>query len=84
MSPECPSSYPVLERRGGELEASVKNGMDCSDDGMCKSPNILINSSRGIIYADRSADGFADGARHAAARLRDDINRVLAQEGAPW
>ena len=62
----------------------MKNGMDRGDNGVCESPNILINSSRGIIYADRSAEGFADGARHAAARLRDDINRVLAQEGAPW
>jgi orotidine-5'-phosphate decarboxylase len=82
--PGVPILIPGVGAQGGELEASVKNGMDCSDDGMCKSPNILINSSRGIIYADRSADGFADGARTAAARLRDDINRVLAQEGAPW
>ena len=82
--PGVPILIPGVGAQGGELEASVKKGMDRSDNGVCKSPNILINSSRGIIYADRSADGFADGARYAAARLRDDINHVLAQEGSPW
>ena len=55
-----------------------------SADGQAASPGILINSARGIIYADRTANGFADGARAAAARLRDDINRVLSREGMPW
>ena len=82
--PVMPILIPGIGAQGGELEASVRNGIDRSADGQIASPGILINSARGIIYADRSADGFADGARAAAARLRDDINEVLAQEGFRW
>ena len=82
--PGMPILIPGIGAQGGELEASVRNGIDRNADGQIASPNILINSARGIIYADRSADGFADGARAAAARLRDDINEALAQEGFRW
>ncbi len=76
--PGVPILIPGIGAQGGELEASVKNGIDNG------SPNILINSSRGIIYADRSADGFANGARDAAAKLRDAINDTLSHEGVSW
>ena len=82
--PGVPILIPGVGAQGGELEASVKNGIDRSADGRIASPNILINSARGIIYADRSVDGFADGARDAAAKLRDAINEVLAHEGMQW
>lgn len=82
--PGMPILIPGIGAQGGELEAAVKNGVDRSADGQAASPNILINSARGIIYADRTANGFADGARAAAERLRDDINRVLLQEGMQW
>ena len=82
--PGMPILIPGIGAQGGELEASVTNGIARSADGQVTSPNILINSARGIIYADRTAKGFADGARVAAARLRDDINRVLLQEGMQW
>ena len=82
--PGVPILVPGVGAQGGELEASVKNGIDRRDDGQPCSPNILINSARGIIYADRSEDCFAEGARAAAGRLRDDINRVLIQEGWQW
>ena len=91
--PGMPILIPGIGAQGGELEASVKNGIDrvngCADAesgaaGDSVSPNILINSARGIIYADRSAGGFEDGARAAAMRLRDSINDVLANEGVSW
>ena len=90
--PGMPILIPGVGAQGGELEASVKNGIDRGKacprrkrgDGHTVSPNILVNSARGIIYADRSAEGFADGARAAAAQLRDDINDVLEREGMQW
>lgn len=82
--PGVPILIPGIGAQGGELEASVKNGIDRTTGRRTASPRALINSARGIIYADRSESGFADGARKAAAKLRDDINRVLEQEGCPW
>lgn len=82
--PGMPILIPGIGAQGGELEASVKNGIARSSDGQTASPNVLVNSARGIIYADRTSKGFADGARAAAERLRDDINRVLLQEGMQW
>ena len=82
--PGMPILIPGIGAQGGELEAAVKNGIERGADGQAASPNILINSARGIIYADRTANGFADGARAAAERLRDGINRVLLREGMQW
>lgn len=82
--PGVPILIPGIGAQGGELEASVKNGIDRTTGRRTASPRVLINSARGIIYADRSESGFADGARKAAAKLRDDINRVLEQEGCSW
>lgn len=82
--PGMPILIPGIGAQGGELEASVKNGIDRSANGSVVSPRILINSARGIIYADRTAEGFADGARTAAAQLRDAINAVLSQDGFQW
>ena len=82
--PGVPILIPGVGAQGGELEASVKNGIDSRADGQPASPRILINSARGVIYADRSSEGFADGAQAAAARLREDINCVLSQKGWQW
>ena len=82
--PGMPILIPGIGAQGGALEASVKNGIDRSANGQTSSLNILINSARGIIYADRSEGGFMAGARAAAERLRDDINHVLSQEGWQW
>lgn len=82
--PGVPILIPGVGAQGGELEASVKNGIDRGPEGQSESPGILINSARGIIYADRARNGFADGARNAAERLRETINDVLAQEGFLW
>ena len=78
--PAVPILIPAVGAQGGELEAAVKNGLDTSGDA----PNILINSSRSILYADGSAEGFADAARSAAANLRDGINAALERTGWAW
>ena len=79
--PGMPILIPGIGAQGGELEAAVKNGIARSADGQAASLNVLINSARGIIFADRTPKGFADGARAAAESLRDDINSVLLREG---
>jgi orotidine-5'-phosphate decarboxylase len=48
----------------------VHYGVDAHKKG------ILINSSRGIIYAGKGAD-FANAARRATETLRNEINKVI-------
>ena len=78
--PAVPILIPAVGAQGGELEAAVKNGLDASG----VAPNILINSSRGILYAEGSAEGFAAAARAAAANLREGINAALERAGWAW
>lgn len=73
-----PILVPGVGSQGGDLDSSLTHGLD-SD-----SPNVLISSSRGITYASREPENFADAARSAAARLRDEINQILAREGRGW
>ncbi|MGH9856521.1 MAG: orotidine-5'-phosphate decarboxylase, partial [Acidobacteriota bacterium] len=51
---------PGVGVQGGELKSVLKNGLNSKGEG------LIINSSRGII--------FADDARASAIRLRDEIN----------
>ena len=46
----------------------VRNGKTADGTG------LMINSSRGILYASNGA-GYADAAASAAESLRDEINR---------
>ena len=76
--PGMPVLAPGIGAQGGNLEASLVGGLD-SDQ-----PNLMISSSRSITYASKDPAHFAEAARSAATRLRDDINAVLASEGKPW
>ena len=76
--PGMPLLVPGVGAQGGDLEQSVRFGLDGDR------PNLMISSSRGVTYASRCAGDFAEAARAAASRLRDDINAVLAREGAEW
>ena len=58
---------PGIGAQGGSVELAVKNGCDARGAG------ILINSSRGILYASQGSD-FAAAARQATLTLRDAIN----------
>ena len=65
---DLPLLIPGLGTQGGDIGATVTAGL-CS-----RGAGMVINSSRGIIYAGTGAD-FADKARRAACELRDSINR---------
>jgi orotidine-5'-phosphate decarboxylase len=63
---------PGIGTQGGDLEASVLNGVNKKYRG------IIINSSSGIIFASTGAD-FADAARQKTQELHDQINAVLLE-----
>ena len=69
---DMPILVPGIGAQGGDVAAVVKNG--CTPDGT----GLIVSSSRAILYAS-SDDDFAQAARDAAMKLRDEINsfRVL-------
>jgi orotidine-5'-phosphate decarboxylase len=67
LCPELPFLVPGVGAQGGDVEKVVKYG--CSADGL----GIIVNSSRGIIYASKGED-YAEAAGKAALELRDQIN----------
>ncbi len=66
--PDMPLLIPGIGAQGGDLEKSVRYGVDGNGE------KAIINSSRQIIYASRGKD-FAQAARKAATELRDRINQ---------
>lgn len=65
---DVPFLVPGIGAQGGDVEKAVKGGKTRNGTGM------IINSSRGIIYAGKGT-GFAEDARRAALQLRDEINQ---------
>ena len=65
--PDLPILIPGIGAQGGDLRASVVNGLDSQGGG------ILISASRQVIYASKGPD-FAERARDAALDLRGRIN----------
>ena len=65
---DIPFLVPGIGAQGGDVEKAVKNGITREKTGM------VINSSRGIIYAGSGKD-FTGDVRNAALQLRDTINR---------
>ena len=65
---DMPLLIPGVGAQGGDVEAVVRNGKTADGTG------LMINSSRGILYASSGA-GFAEAAADAARELRDAINR---------
>ena len=63
-----PLLVPGIGVRGGDVESSVTSGKSKEGTGM------IINSSRGIIYAS-NGEGFAEAARASAMKLRNEINK---------
>lgn len=58
---------PGIGAQGGDLEATLKNGLNTDKKG------LIINSSRGIIFASNEAD-FAEKAREETQKLQQSIN----------
>ena len=77
VCPNLPLLIPGIGAQGGDLEATVRNGVDAAGR------NAIISSSRGIIYASRGPD-YAEAARRATANLRDSINATLDGMGLGW
>lgn len=63
---------PGIGAQGGSLEEVVNNTLHSKDDA-----RFLINSSRGIIFAD-STTKFAQVARSKSQLLRDQINQIIS------
>lgn len=68
LCPNMPFLVPGVGAQGGDVEQVIANGATADGNG------LIINSSRGIIYAD-SSENFALGARQATITLRDRINQ---------
>ena len=65
---------PGIGTQGGDLEASLNSGLNDRGTG------VLINSSRGIIYAS-NGDDFQDAAKAASLRLHDQISDYRQSNG---
>jgi len=64
---DMPILIPGIGTQGGAVAATVAAGKNSKGQGM------IINASRGIIFASRGSD-FAQAARAATEGLRDEIN----------
>jgi len=67
---DMPILIPGIGAQGGDIEKTVHAGKSSKGQGM------IINSSRGIIFASQGED-FAEAARAEAKKLRDAINQYL-------
>jgi len=63
---DMPLLIPGIGAQGGDIEATVQAG---------RSKNLMINSSRAILYACNGTD-FAEAARKEAIKTRDAINQA--------
>lgn len=73
LCPDMVILAPGVGAQGGDLESTVKYGVNARGEG------LIINASRGVIFASRNKDDFAREARRAAQELRQAMNR--AREG---
>ena len=60
---------PGVGAQGGSLHEVVEYGMN-------KDCGILVNSSRGIIYADQTEE-FSDGAKKEALKIQSEMGKYL-------
>lgn len=78
IAPDAPVLLPGVGAQEGSLRASVEAGTDRAGR------NLIVSSSRGVLYASGDPACFADAARNAAGSLRAGINAVLRERGHPW
>ena len=69
LCPEIPFLVPGVGAQGGDVEKVVTFGRTADGYG------LIVNSSRGIIYASKG-DDFAQAAGEAAKALRDQMRAV--------
>lgn len=68
IAPDMPLLIPGIGKQEGALKETVEAAQDSQGGGM------IINSSRGIIFASGGED-FVDVARREVLKLRDEINQ---------
>ena len=73
MLPDYFFLVPGVGAQGGDLQAVAKNGLN----GEC---GLLVNSSRGIIYASNGSD-FASRAAEEAKKLQSQMAVLLKEKG---
>lgn len=64
---------PGVGAQGGSLEEVARYGMN-------KECGLIVNSSRGVIYASKD-DDFAQAAANEARKLRDQMDLLLSKSG---
>ena len=78
MAPSTQILAPGIGEQGGDLKSVIEHGVDKSGRG------LMINSSRSILYASTSSNDFGNAASTAVMRLKDDINKLLCENGFDW
>lgn len=68
LCPDMPILVPGVGAQQGSIAEAVRAGVDANGAG------IIVSASRGVTYASKGAD-FAEAARAAASKLREEINR---------
>ena len=66
-----------FQQKGVPLEDQVKQAVEAGKDS--RGRGMIINSSRGIIFASSGPD-FAEAARREAIKLHEVINEALKKE----
>ena len=64
LTGDMPFLLPGIGAQGGDIKSSMENA---------RGGQLIVNSSRAILYADAS-DNFAEEARQVALQTRDEIN----------
>ncbi len=76
LGPDIPILCPGVGAQGGDLEASMKAGL-AGDNLHTQAGSLLINASRGVIYASNGAD-YAQAAANAARKLHEAMQPLMA------
>ena len=71
--PELTFLVPGVGAQGGDVREAIEAGINRLGRG------LVVNSSRGIIYASRSRADFAQAARDAAMRLNAAVNSAIEE-----
>jgi orotidine-5'-phosphate decarboxylase len=74
ICPEMPLLIPGIGAQGGDLTSVVRYGVDTQGE------KAIINVGRQILYASKGND-FAQTARNAAERIRNQINDYRSKAG---
>ena len=78
LCPDMPILVPAVGAQQGAVSAAVTSGVDA------RGRNLVISSSRSVLYASSNQGDFAASARDAASSLVSQINQTLDKIGKGW